>query len=111
MNRRVVLSARAKRELIAATEWWATHRSTEQADRWYAGFLKTLEALSDTAPRYPLARERATFAAELRQLNYGVSKRPTHRAVFVVHDDVVVVLTIRHLAQRDLSGEELAEQE
>ncbi|MGD9648005.1 MAG: type II toxin-antitoxin system RelE/ParE family toxin [Pirellulales bacterium] len=109
MSLRVVLSARAKRELLAATQWWADNRSLEQAERWYAGFLKALQGLRDTAARHPLARESSRFSLELRQINYGVRRQPTHRAVYLVQESDVVVLAIRHLAQRDLTREEVTE--
>jgi hypothetical protein len=49
-----------------------------------------------------LAPESGDFDFELRQINYGSGKRPTHRALFRIVGNTVEVLSIRHLAQRAL---------
>jgi len=104
---RVVLSDRAKRELIAATEWWAEHRSIEQAERWYDGFLVAIDGLRRSVQQCSVAREKGQLSFEVRQLNYGIGRRPTHRAVLTIQGDTVIVLAIRHLAQRELTAEDL----
>jgi hypothetical protein len=43
----------------------------------------------------------------LRELLYGVRSKPTHRAVFELRNDEVIVHSIRHLAQRDLTPQDL----
>ncbi len=43
----------------------------------------------------------------VRQLLYGLGKKLTHRAVFEIRGDTVYVVAVRHLAQDDLSSEEL----
>ena len=35
-------------------------------------------------------------------------RRPTHRAVFTIRGEEVVVLTVRHVAQPDLSPDDIA---
>jgi hypothetical protein len=35
-------------------------------------------------------------------MHYGVGSRPTHRAVFTIADDFVLVLAVRHGAQDQL---------
>jgi hypothetical protein len=63
-------------------------------------------------PRYvpirKLASENDEFSYELRELHYGLGLHPTHRAVFTIVSDIVVVLTIRHGAQRPLSPGDIA---
>ena len=39
-------------------------------------------------------------------LVYGVGRRPTHRAVFTVRSDLVLVLRVRHLAQKEISPDD-----
>ena len=111
MTHRVVLAAQADRELEDAVNWWAEHRSPQQAARWYAGFSEALSSLAENPQRYPLARENGRFPYELRELHYGVGSRPTHRAVFTVRPEIVLVLSIRHAAQAELSEEDLPKQE
>jgi plasmid stabilization system protein ParE len=77
----------------------------QAAERWFNGFVKTLVALETSPRRYGRAREQRRFPCELRQLLYGT--RRSHRAVFTMRENKVVVLTIRHTAQKDLKPEDL----
>ena len=92
----VVLTEQAARELETAADWWSVHRSSRQAGRWYSGFSDLITSLSHSPDRFSLAHEDPEFPYELRELHYGLGGRPTHRAIFTIMGDVVVVLTIRH---------------
>ena len=107
MIRPVILAEPAFEDLRHNARWWAKHRSLEQAERWYDGFLMELDLLANNAERCSLARENAEFPYELRELHYGVSSRPTHRALFTIRPDSVLVLAIRHVAQDDVAPEDL----
>lgn len=107
MTHRVVLTHRADRELEDAADWWAAHRSPDQAARWYAGFSDAIASLAENPQRCPLAPENGLFPYEIRELHYGLGSRPTHRAVFTIRPDMVLVLTIRHAAQAELTEEDL----
>jgi len=107
MSRQVLLTDRAHGDLLEACAWWAENRSPQQAHRWYDGFAKAIRSLATDPERYPLAPENDAFPYEVRQLNYGVGRRPTHRAIFVVRPDSVLILRVRHLAQRPLSPEDV----
>ena len=107
MSRRVILTEPAERELLEAAEWWARNRSVDQSTRWYEGFQDALATLRDNPDRRPLARENPKFPFELRELNYGLSSHPTHRALFTIRPDIVLVLTIRHTAQQDVTPEDI----
>jgi plasmid stabilization system protein ParE len=78
-----------------------------QAARWYAGFSAAIDSLAENPDRCPLARENDLFPYELRELHDGLGSRPTHRAVFTIRPDAVVILTIRHAAQKDLTPDDL----
>lgn len=99
----VILTKRAVDELEQSHAWWATNRSVEQADRWYDGFIKALLTLEENPERFLLAPEHAKFGLSIRQINYGLGNKPTHRALYLVRVDKVVVLRIRHLSQKNLS--------
>ena len=101
MKHTVVLTDPAEEELLAAYEWWAGNRSEEQAVRWYNGLLDALEALAEHPTRCSIARENDRFAAELRELHFGLGSRPTHRAIFTIRPDMILVYSIRHVSQRD----------
>jgi len=102
MRYRVLMTERAKRDLDSACVWWAENRSREQARRWYIGFATAIRSLTRNPQRHPRAPESDGLSFELRQLRYGLGRRRTHRAVFAIREDTVVVLRVRHLAQDDL---------
>lgn len=69
--------------------------------------MEALRSLEEQPLRCPLARENESFPYELRELHYGVGSRPTHRALLTVRPDAVVVLSIRHVAQKDVVPDDL----
>jgi plasmid stabilization system protein ParE len=103
----VILTKRAQDELEEAHKWWAENRSADQANRWYTGFIQAMLTLENAPERYPLAPENELFRIEVRQLNYGLGNKPTHRALYTVRPDAVVILRVRHLAQQPLSFDDL----
>jgi plasmid stabilization system protein ParE len=103
MTYRVLVTEKAQQDLESACAWWAQNRSHEQAQRWYAGFAAAIRSLAQEPERHPRAQESESSALELRQLHYGLGRRRTHRAVFVVRENMVVVLRVRHLAQDQIA--------
>lgn len=102
MKYRVCLTERAMNEMAAAARWWSENRSAEEALRWYEGFLDRIDALDENPERFPLSRDDEKFPYEIRELHYGLGTHPTHRAVFTVRPEMVLVLTIRHVSQQDI---------
>ena len=90
-------------KLVESAAWWAEHRSQSEASRWLSGLESAINSLGDDPDRYPLAAESDAFDFPLRQLNYGVSRHPTHRVLFAVHADRVLIYAVRHLAQQELA--------
>jgi plasmid stabilization system protein ParE len=43
--RRVIITGPAKRDIQEAHDWWAEHRSAEQAGRWYVGIRAAILSL------------------------------------------------------------------
>jgi hypothetical protein len=43
----------------------------------------------------------------IRELHYGLRSKATHRAVFEILRDEVIVHSVRHLAQRDLTPDDI----
>ena len=103
----VVLTKQAARELEEAADWWAMHRSIIQAGRWYEGFSMGIDSLRESPERLSLADENPEFAYELRELHYGLGARPTHRAVYTIVGEIVVVLTVRHAAQKPIQPDDV----
>jgi len=107
MSYRVILNERAEGQLEAAFLWWFERRSPEQATRWYNGFLDALNGLRENPDRFGAAHEDPQFPYPVRELLYGLGSRVTHRALFTIRDDTVYVFSIRHVAQRDITPDEL----
>lgn len=107
MSYRVILNERAEDQLDAAYLWWLKHRSAEQAARWYNGFVDSLRSPRENPERCALARENPKFPIPVREHLYGLGKRITHRALFTIRHDVVFVFSIRHVAQQDVSPDEV----
>lgn len=107
MSGPVIFTPEAEASLWENAEWWARNRSAEQAQRWYDGFVGALEKLGEHPEEFPLARENDKFPFELRELHFGLASRPTHRALFVIRPEAVVVVSIRHVSQREVTPDDL----
>jgi plasmid stabilization system protein ParE len=107
VNYRVTILPRAKRQLLDQALWWSEHRSAEQAFRWLDGFERALASLADHPESFNVARESVAFDQVIRELHFGLRNNPTHRAIFEVRGDEVLVHCVRHLAQRDLTTEDI----
>jgi plasmid stabilization system protein ParE len=102
MKYEVVVTATARSQLEAAYERWATNRSASQSARWYSKFLDAIAGLSHDPARCPSSPESDRFPFDVRDLYFGVGSRPTHRAVFSIRGQQVLILAIRHLAQDEI---------
>jgi plasmid stabilization system protein ParE len=100
MKYNVRLTDEAKQNVHATVSWYA-ERSEEAADRWYNGFMKLIDSLAADPHRHPVALEDPRFPLELRQVNYGSGRRTTHRILYTIRPDTVVVYAVRHAAQEE----------
>jgi plasmid stabilization system protein ParE len=105
MTYEVIITSRAEQEAQAHYEWWAQNRSAEQAARWYDEFCKSAFSLENDPDRCAVAPENGRFPYELRQLNFGLGRHATHRIVYTIRLNEVVVLRVRHLAQQEIDVE------
>ena len=106
MTYRTLLTARAERDRDAAYDRYSENYSREFADRWYRGFRRAVRSLGVNPRRCALAHESNIFSFELRELLFG-GRRQKHRILFTLHGDKVLILHIRHSAQRDLTEDDL----
>jgi plasmid stabilization system protein ParE len=100
MKYEVKLTGEADRNNRSAFEWYAD-RSPDAAALWYRGIMQALTSLESNPQRCALAKENEKAPIELRQLNYGSGRRLTHRIIFAIRPNRVVVYAVRHVAQRD----------
>jgi plasmid stabilization system protein ParE len=102
------LTRNALDSIDRAVEWWALHRDASQANRLLVKFFESIELLKKMPKRCSVARESVLFAFELRELHFGVGKRITHRALFRVEEDAVVILQVRQHQQNDIQAGEVS---
>lgn len=100
---KIVITKLAERDIEIAFQWWSENRSPAQAVKWYGSILSTIETLREMPDRCPYASEADKLKLPVRQLLFGVSKRPTHRILFELVNDEVRVLRVRNAAQDALT--------
>lgn len=103
----VIITGPAKDDLQAMYDWWAKNRSTEQATRWYLGIHAAIVSLSNMPERCPLATESELLEQGVRQLLFGLGRHPTHRIVFGIDGQSVIIFRVRHTSQDILTGNDL----
>ena len=101
----VHISDRALREIHHAFDW-LEERSPAAAARWRDGLLVAIHSLENNPERHPLAPESEWYPLKIRQALHG-KKRSAYRILFVVRDDEVHILRVRHGAQNLLMPGEL----
>ena len=104
---RIEVTREAARDIDQSFVWWAENRDREQAIRWYTDIFKELQSLKENPERFPISDETDLCPTGLRELYYGLGRRPTHRVIFTIVDDTVRVLCVRHLSRRPLIRDDL----
>ena len=89
----------AKADIEQAYAWWAEHRSADQAKRWYKEIQLAIATLKRMPLRCPAVPETKLSVAGVKELLFGVGKHPTHRIIFTIDSDIVVILRVRHRGQ------------
>jgi len=108
MTFRIRYTARARRDIHAAVKWWAENRSRDQAERWFNGIHSAIASLVEDPGRFPLSPETDLLETDIRELHFGVRRKPTHRVVFTVQGDSVIILRVRHHGQQNLTDDDIA---
>lgn len=107
MKRDVVITPRAKAQIRNAAAWWAANRSSHQAALWLNRIEIAIMELEVEAEQHLLALESEAFSFELRQKLFGISGKRTHRILFSINEHHIVVYAVRHLAQQNLTPDDL----
>ena len=82
---------------------WRRQRAPREALRWFHELWRAIESLQEMPTRCPLAPESLVLRRAVRQLLFG--RRPdVYRVLFIVVNDEVRVLRIRHGARQRLGG-------
>lgn len=88
---------------------WYRKQNPEFADRWFRGLMNAIATLQEKPLRCSLAIENEIFTEEVRQILYGKSKN-VYRVLFVIRENKVYVLYVRHSSQAPLTFEDLEEE-
>jgi plasmid stabilization system protein ParE len=76
------------------------------ARTWLRTARQRIKTLAQFPERCPLAPEAVSFDEPIRELMLGLGNRGTYRIIFVVLDDAVFVLHVRHGAMLPLTKDE-----
>ena len=80
-------------------EWWRDNRDPEQAAEWYESIFPAIQSLAKMPRRCAFAREQDLYSGELRQLQFGIGRKATHRIIFTIEDETVFILAVLHHRQ------------
>jgi plasmid stabilization system protein ParE len=98
----VVMEKEAEEDLKDAARWQSQY-SPDKAALWYFDAIEAIESLEKLPARCPRAPESSTFGVEIRHLIFG-----KYRILFLINDETVHILRVRHQAQDVLKPDEIA---
>jgi plasmid stabilization system protein ParE len=101
MGFRVEISHEAQADLTEIYDYIRRHGPADP-DRWLSGLNQKFESLEDFADWASLAPEDESAKEEIRQVMYG-----PFRILFVITDNDVDVVTVRHGARRFLTAAQI----
>ena len=109
MTLQVQFTAQARLEFFQAALWWAEHHDIAQAASWIENFEAAIRQLRANPERHPRIHEQDAhhWHYTYRRILFGLGNKPTHRAIYRIHNDRVYVVTVRHLHQADLLPDDL----
>jgi plasmid stabilization system protein ParE len=105
MSYLAVLTPRAKHDLRTIHSY-IFKQAPHAADDWLDRAEPAVDSLDRHPERCPLAPESLSFGKPIRQLLFGAGNRGTYRLLFVVADQSVYVLHVRHGSMLPLSPPE-----
>jgi len=100
MSFKIVIEKEAEEDLKDAARWIAQY-SPNKATLWYFDATEAIESLENFPARCPLAPESKKFGAGIRHLIFG-----KYRILFIIENETVYVLRVRHQAQDVLKPDE-----
>ncbi len=103
----VIILPSAEREMGEAYKWLA-EQNAEAAARWYNQLIEVVLSLNIFPTRCPLAPESKFLDREIREIFHG-RRQHKYRILFVVTEQEVHVLHVRHGARRVLGETEISE--
>lgn len=105
MTYRVVITPEAEADLRAAYRYLRRH-APQAARDWIRRARRSIQTLERNPGRCPPAPESESFDQPIRELFFGSGNRGTYRFLFVVQENTVYVLHVRHGSMLPLSRDE-----
>ncbi len=99
---RVVITPDAESDLRTAYRYIRSY-APSAARNWVRRARQAARSLARRPERCPLAPESASFDQPIRELLFGTGNRGTYRLLFVVLDESVFVVHVRHGSMLSLS--------
>ncbi|MBK8181356.1 MAG: type II toxin-antitoxin system RelE/ParE family toxin [Planctomycetes bacterium] len=105
MSWQVRTTRRAERDILSIHRWiLEVERRPAEARRWLDGARQAIRSLGEHPARCPLAPEAQQHRVEVRQLLFH-----SHRMLFLVRAEQVLILHVRHASRRPATRAELGE--
>jgi plasmid stabilization system protein ParE len=104
----VIVELPAQRD-IAEARLWLAEREPDAAERWFNSIYDTIGSLEIFPERCPLAPEGKSLNAEIREIFHG-RRQHKYRILFIVTENEVHVLHVRHGARLGLGESEPSEE-
>jgi plasmid stabilization system protein ParE len=102
MTYRVIVTPAAENDLITAY-CYIRSQAPRAARDWVRRARQSAKSLARHPERCPLAPESVSFDQPIRELFVGSGNRGTYRLLFVVLDESVYILHVRHGSMLPLS--------
>jgi len=102
MTYRVIVTPAAESDLRTAYRYIRSQAPRAARD-WIRRARQSAKSLARRPERCPLAPESASFDLPIRELFFGSGNRGTYRFLFVVLDESVYILHVRHGSMLPLS--------
>lgn len=103
MSYQIFIQPTAFLEIENSYRWMCDNLNAETADQWYYQLQDAISSLQEFPNRCPLSPEASAIGREIRQL--WVGKRRKYRVIFVVEEEVVAIIHVRHSRQPPLGDE------
>jgi plasmid stabilization system protein ParE len=97
MSYRVLIQPSAFQDIETAYRWMCNNISADIANQWYYELQDAIGSLQEFPNRCAKAPESEAIGREVRQL--WVGKRRGYRILFVVEQNTVFILHVRHSRQ------------
>ena len=97
MSYQILIQPTAFQEIETSYRWMCDNLSADTANNWYYELQDAIASLQIFPKRCLIAPEASIIGREIRQLLIG--KRKQYRVLFVVDEEVIAILHVRHSHQ------------